>query len=194
MSPVEITGFVFGVAGVWLTIKENTWCFPVGLINVMVSLVLFYQQKLYSDAIQQVVYIVLLSYGWYQWIAGKGYEKDLEISLSSKKLLFILLIICLILSLTAGTLFKKYTDASVPYLDAIATAFSFIAQWMIAKKKIENWILWIIVNIMYIGIYVYKDLYLYAFLFFIYLILAIKGWSDWHKAYKSIKLKFIHAG
>ncbi|HKR04389.1 MAG TPA: nicotinamide riboside transporter PnuC [Bacteroidia bacterium] len=192
MSPVEIIGFVFGVAGIWLTIKENTWCFPVGLINVMISLVLFYQQKLYSDAVQQLVYIVLLSYGWYKWIAGKGYEKDLEISLSSKKLIFILLVICVIFSITAGSFFKRY-DASLPYWDATATALSFTAQWMIAKKKIENWPLWIIVNIMYIGIYVYKDLYLYAFLFFIYLILAIKGWSDWHKVYKSNKLKFTHA-
>jgi nicotinamide mononucleotide transporter len=189
MSFVEIIGFVFGVAGIWLTIKENTWCFPVGLINVMVSLVLFYQQKLYSDAIQQAVYIVLLSYGWYKWIAGKGYERDLEISLSSKNLLFMLLIICVVFSIIAGSFFKEYTDASLPYWDAAATALSFTAQWMIAKKKLENWILWILVNIMYIGIYVYKDLYLYALLFFIYLILAVQGWMEWRKVYKSNKIK-----
>ncbi|MEP7169775.1 MAG: nicotinamide riboside transporter PnuC [Bacteroidota bacterium] len=193
MSPVEIIGFVFGVAGVWLTIKENLWCFPVGLINVFVSLLLFFQQKLYSDAVQQIVYIILLSYGWYKWIAGKDYEKDLSITFSSQKLLSVLFLIAIVFSFTAGKVFDKYTDASLPYWDAAATALSFTAQWMIAKKKIENWLLWIIVNIMYIGIYIYKDLYLYAFLFLIYLILAIKGWMEWRKSYQANELKSLHA-
>jgi|SRR6185436_10383007 len=192
MSLPEIIGFIFGVAGVWLTIKENTWCFPVGLINVAVSLVLFYQQKLYSDAIQQAVYIVLLSYGWYKWVAGKDDQKDLKVSFSSVNLLSALLISGTVFTLSAGTLFKKYTDASLPYWDASATALSFIAQWMIAKKKIENWVLWVIVNIMYVSIYLYKDLYLYAFLFFIYLILAIKGWIEWRKVYALNQLPATH--
>ena len=183
MSAIEVTGFIFGVAGIWLTIKENPLCFPVGLVNVIISLILFYQQKLYSDTIQQVVYILLLSYGWYEWIAGKGFEKDHEISYSSQKLLFVLLLISVTFSITAGTLFKKYTDASLPYWDATATALCFTAQWMIAKKKIENWILWIVANIMYIGIYIYKDLYLYALLFLIYLVLAVKGYMEWKKSY-----------
>ena len=84
MSQIEIIGFVFGIAGVWLTIKENLLCFPVGLINVIVSLILFFQQKLYSDAIQQMVYIFLLSYGWYKWISGRNIEKHLAID--SKKI------------------------------------------------------------------------------------------------------------
>jgi nicotinamide mononucleotide transporter len=191
MSVTELIGFVFGVAGIWLTIKENAWCFPVGLVNVIVSLALFIGQKLYSDAIQQLVYIVLLSYGWYQWIYGKGFEKDIEISYSNKRLLFILFFIALLFSIAAGTVFKYYTDASLPYWDATATSLSFVAQWMIAKKKIENWLLWVVVNVMYIGIYIYKDLYLYAFLFLIYLILAIKGLMEWKKSYMSSQLQTV---
>ena len=76
MSVIELIGFVFGIAGIWLTIKESAWCFPVGLINVIVSLILFFEQKLYSDVIQQLVYILLLSYGWYKWISGKGFEEE----------------------------------------------------------------------------------------------------------------------
>jgi nicotinamide mononucleotide transporter len=193
MSLVEIIGFIFGIAGIWLTIKENIWCFPVGLINVIVSLVLFYQQKLYSDAIQQFVYIILLSYGWYKWISRKIETEELKISFSSEKLLIVLFLICIFFSATAGVIFKNYTDASLPYWDTTATALSFTAQWMIAKKKIENWILWMVVNIMYIGIYIYKDLFLYAFLFFIYLILAIQGWIEWRKIYKNKKVKTFHA-
>ncbi len=191
MSVIELIGFVFGIAGIWLTIKENSWCFPVGLINVIVSLILFFEQKLYSDTIQQLVYILLLSYGWYKWISGKDFEKDLEISFSNKKLLLILLLISISFSIATGAIFKKYTDASLPYWDATATALSFVAQWMIAKKKIENWILWIVANVMYIGIYIYKDLYLYAFLFLIYLILAIKGLMEWKKSYMNSQLQTV---
>ncbi len=193
ISPAEAVGFVFGIAGIWLTIKENSWCFPVGMINVIVSMVLFFQQKLYSDAIQQAVYIILLSYGWYKWITGKDDGKDLKISFSSIKLLFILFVTGLIFSVAAGFLFKKYSDASLPYWDATATALSFIAQWMIAKKKIENWMLWIIVNVMYIGIYIYKDLFLYVILFFIYLILAIQGLIQWRNVYNSKDFTFSNA-
>lgn len=182
MSAAEITGFVFGVAGIWLTIKENIWCFPVGLINVIVSLVLFYEQKLYSDAIQQIVYIVLLSYGWYKWVKGENKNGTLMISFSSRKLSFTLLMLCILFSVSAGMLFKNYTDASLPYWDATATALSFAAQWMIAKKKIENWLVWMVVNIVYTSIYLYKDLYLYALLFAVYFILAVKGWLDWKKS------------
>ena len=183
ISPVEIAGFIFGIVGIWLTIKENVWCFPVGLINVTVSLVLFFQQKLYSDAIQQVVYIILLSYGWYKWIKGDFKSQSLKISFSSAMLLVILFMLCIIFSFAAGYIFKRYTDASLPWWDATATALSFTAQWMIAKKKIENWILWMIVNIMYVGIYLYKDLFLYALLFFIYFLLAIQGWIEWKKSF-----------
>ena len=186
MSITEIIGFIFGVAGIWLTMRENTWCFPIGLVNVIVSLVLFFSQKLYSDCIQQIVYILLLSYGWYKWLIGENKKSELKISFSSNKLLVILLSLCILFSLAAGFMFEKYTDASLPYWDASATALSFTAQWMIARKKIENWLLWMIVNSMYVGIYLYKDLLLYAVLFFIYFLLAVKGWMEWKKKYQKI--------
>lgn len=182
MSSTEIIGFVFGIAGIWLTIKENVWCFPVGLVSVVASLVLFFQQKLYSDVIQQFVYIILLSYGWYKWIKGEANDKNLGVSSSSIKLLLTLFLFCILFSVIAGTVFKNYTDASLPYWDATATALSFVAQWMIAKKKIENWMIWIIVNVMYIGIYLYKDLFLYTALYSVYLLLAVKGWMEWKKS------------
>jgi len=182
ISFTEIIGFVFGVGGVFLTLKQNIWCFPIGLINVAVSLVLFFHQKLYSDAIQQLVYIILLSYGWYKWINPEDSNGKLKISFSSFKLLAALFLICVIFSAAVGSIFKKYTDASLPYWDAAATALSFASQWMIAKKKIENWLLWIIVNMMYIGIYLYIGLFLYTILFAVYLLLAIAGWKEWKKS------------
>lgn len=177
-SLLEMAGFVFGVAGVWLTIKENIWCFPVGLVNVSISLVLFFQQKLYSDSIQQFVYIILLSYGWYNWYYGNT-ERQFRITRTGSSMFIIILASAGVLSFTMGWIFSTFTDASFPYLDAGATALSFAAQFMIARKKIENWYLWMIVNITYIAIYINKDLYLYAILFTVYLSLAFAGLRRW---------------
>ncbi len=178
MSALEIIGFVFGVAGVWLTIKEHWACFPVGLVNVGVSLFLFLDQKLYSDTVQQGVYIILLSYGWYRWNTA-GNKVVLKVGVLEPMMRAVLIAAFFVIALTMGYFFDTYTDADVPYLDAIATAMSFIAQFLIARKKIENWLLWMVVNVLYIGIYTYKGLYLYAILFLIYLVLAIKGYLTW---------------
>jgi len=181
LSIFEISGFVTGIAGIWLTIRQNVWCFPVGLINVTVSLFLFIDEKLYSDALQQVFYMVLLSYGWYKWTTSKN-ENPLKVTELTAQTLFLYLVFATLIAGAMGYFFDQFTDAHVPYMDASATALSFLAQFLIAKKKIENWSIWIVVNVMYIGIYLYKDLYLYAGLFAIYLLLAVNGLMTWRKA------------
>jgi nicotinamide mononucleotide transporter len=181
MSLAEVAGFIFGIAGIFLTMKENPWCFPVGLANVIISLFIFFGQKLYADALQQVVYIILLTYGWWNWLHGPV-KSSLPVTVSDARLLIRLLLIWIAGSVSLGWVLHRYTDASTPWPDSIATVLSFIAQWMIARKKLENWILWMIVNVMYISIYLYKDLYLYAVLFSIYLLLAIKGHLIWRQA------------
>lgn len=181
MEPLEIIGFVFGVAGVWLTSRGNVWCFPVGLVNVVVSLFLFYNHKLYSDALQQSVYVVLLSYGWYQWANGKS-GKNLTIKNITPTSFIYAFLAGTVLTSTLGYFFSVYTDADLPWIDAGATSLSFIAQFFIARKIIQNWIIWIVVNVIYVGVYLYKDLHLYAVLFAIYLILAIYGYRSWKQA------------
>ncbi len=182
MNLIELLGFAFGVAGVWLTIKENVWCFPIGLVNVIISLYLFINQHLYSDAIQQGCYIFLLGYGWFNWLKGTNINQ-LPITKMSYKLALLLLFGAIGLSILMGSFFHHFTDADVPYIDASATALSFAAQYLIARKKIENWLIWIPVNLLYMGIYAYKGLYLYLLLFFIYFVLAIKGYLQWKKEF-----------
>jgi len=181
MNWIEIAGFVCGVLGIWLTLRQNVWCFPVGLANVILSLFLFYEQKLYADSLQQIVYILLLAYGWFNWNSGKESSIKLAVSTSSRNLLFQSAIAFIMCTLLLGTILSHYTDAAFPWLDSTATSLSFVAQWMIAKKKIENWWIWMVVNGMYIGIYLSKELWLYSLLFFIYLLLAISGYLTWRK-------------
>ncbi|HMT29095.1 MAG TPA: nicotinamide riboside transporter PnuC, partial [Bacteroidia bacterium] len=137
-----------------------------------------------SDAVQQVVYIFLLSYGWYYWLHPKS-EQSVLITKTEFSSWLILSIFTILTTFFMGTFFHYFTDADVPFLDATATALGFTAQYMIAKKKLENWILWMIVNLMYIGIYSYKGLYLYMILFTIYLGMAVYGYLKWRKELSS---------
>ena len=175
---IEWIGFLFGVVGIYLGIKEKIAYFPISLINVIVSLYIFYHQSLYSDVVQQGVYILLLSYGWYRWIKGSQ-NTEMPVTNASKKLIFILLGGIILLTVGMGGWFSHYTDAHLPYWDALATSMCFAAQYLMAEKKIENWLVWIDANILYIGIYLYKGLPLYAILFSIYLIMAIVGYFRW---------------
>lgn len=180
MSKTEIIGFIFGIGGVWLTIRKNTWCFPVGLVNVTITAWLVWQQRLYADVLQQVVYFILLVYGWYRWLC-ESETAEKPVSTSGRNLLIKLAIIFVAASATMGYLLHRYTDASYPYLDSTGTVICFIAQWMIAGKKIENWLLWMVANTMYIAIYLLKDLPLYSLLSAVYLALAIHGMIEWKK-------------
>ena len=185
MNWLEITGFICGIAGIVLTLKENIWCFPVGLANVILSLFLFYSQQLYADTLQQLVYIILLLYGWYHWGKSNNVSRQLPISQSSTKLLLSCFVVWLGATGILAFVLIHFTNAAAPWPDSAATSLSFIAQWMIAKKKIENWLLWMVVNTLYIAIYLYKGLNLYTFLFAIYFCLAIWGYMQWKKEMKS---------
>ena len=177
---LEITGFITGIAGVYLTLKQKIWCFPVGLINVSISLFLFYREHLFADALQQVVYIVLLVYGWYTWLHPAN-TRSLPVTNLEGKEAGMVLLLTFVCALTLGYLMSQFTTASLPWTDAAASSVAFSAQYLVARKKLQNWHFWILVNLAYVLIYLYKDLPLYALLSVVYLVLAIAGLSDWKK-------------
>jgi nicotinamide mononucleotide transporter len=182
MNTLEIIGFVSGFAGVFLTVKKNKWCFPIGIINVIISCFLFYKSRLYADSLQQLVYIPLLIVGWLNW--NKNLNEEFIVQRIKKKEGILYLSSSLLTGILLGYILKTYSNASFPWIDSMATAASFLAQYLIAKKKIENWIIWIAVNIVYITIYIQKDLQLYAVLYGVYLLLAIQGFYQWRKHLK----------
>lgn len=181
LTMTEVIGFITGVAGVWLTIRQNILCFPIGIINVLIYAYMFYSPnvRLYADALLQLIYMILLIYGWISWNKSKN-SSDQPIRINryfSTRLLFI----SAISWITLGLILSKSTDAALPWVDAGLAVLSLVAQWMIAKKMIENWIVWIVVNSAYIPLYLYKDLKLTALLYAIFLVLAIKGLMEWQK-------------
>ena len=187
-SALEITGFITGVLGVWLTIRRKILCFPIGIINVLIYAYLFQSEnvRLYADALLQIIYLILLVYGWMVWNRSKN-EKE-QIRTVSILLAKKLVIIGVLSTIALGVFLSHYTNASLPYLDAILTIISLIAQWMIAKKMIENWLLWIVVNTIYIPLYVYKGLAFTSILYLLFLILAINGWYNWRKVKSNERL------
>jgi nicotinamide mononucleotide transporter len=180
MSLLEVAAMLTGIAGVWLTVKKNIWCFPVGIINVSLYAWLFYSPsvKLYADALLQCIYILLLFYGWFNWKKNSRVDYVRKIHLST---LWKISAIIILSGVVLALFLQKNTDASLPWMDSFLTCVSLAAQWMIARKYIENWIIWIIADIIYIPLYIQKELPLTAILYAIFLFLAVKGHFEWKR-------------
>lgn len=187
MNYYEILAVVFGLVSVLLTIKENIWCWPAGIVSVSLYVVVFYEAKLYGEMGLQIVFIALQIYGWYEWLRGGEGRTELHITRSAAGLTARLALIAFAGTALMGYLLRAKTDASLPFLDSTVTVLSLIAQWMLAKKLIENWIIWIVVDVLSIGIYFYKGLYFSTMLYATFLVLATLGFIEWRKTIKSLQ-------
>lgn len=185
MTPLEIIATLFGLWSVIAYVRESVWAWPTGLINVALSIFLCWEAKLYSDAGLQVVYIGLQLYGWWQWLYGGKDRSELTITRTSPRLWLVLAAIAAAAFAGMGLLLGRCTDTDVPWWDAAPTVTSLVAQWMISKKKLENWWIWIVTDLIYIPLYAYKHLYLFAGLSAVFLVLCILGVRQWTTAYRS---------
>ena len=183
MSLLELTASVCGLASVYFTVQRHILCWPTGLVMVVLYLVIFYQVKLYSDMLLQVVYVILQVYGWHAWLYGGPDRSPLVVSRVSPLRSLIVLAGGLLIAFVWGTLMRTFTDASFPYLDAVAAVASLIAQWWMARKVLESWLVWIFVDAFSIGLYLGKSLYLTAGLYAVFLGLAIWGWREWRRVW-----------
>jgi nicotinamide mononucleotide transporter len=182
MNPVEIVAALFGVVSVYLSTKENIWSWPTAIVNVGLYIVIFFESKLYADTGLQVVYVILNAYGWYHWLYGGKNRTELPVSRTPARLAAALVAIGAVSTLIIGTLLAKKTDAALPYIDAATTSTSLVAQWMMTRKLLENWIVWVAVDVVYIGMYVFKSLHVTAVLYLIFLILSAMGYFQWRKS------------
>jgi len=180
---LEWIGAVTGIYCVYLAAKQNIWNWPVAIISVIAYTIVFYKSMLYGDAGLQIYFLGTSVYGWYFWIKKKENNEKPVTSLSAKE--YILVVIAtLILSLLLGLFLKNFTPTNVPYIDGFCTAVSFIAQILMTRKILQNWALWIFVDICYVPLYIYKNLYVTAVLYIILLVLAWLGHVDWQREYR----------
>ncbi len=177
---MEIVATVSGILCVYLQTREKIIAWPFGILSVTLSAIIFHHSRLYSDLILHVVYIFLNIYGWWHWSVKRSSDTGIAPVRLLKNTEYALWTIVIVAGTTAlGTAMSAWTDADLPYFDAFTTTGSLVAQFLLARKILQNWLLWIIVDIVAINVYLYKGLYYFAFLFFVYLLLCIKGYRDW---------------
>jgi len=173
---IELASVITGLIWIILLTRENIWCWPFGIISSLLSIYLFYEGKLYSEAILYLYYVFIGIYGWYMW----GQERKLKIQ--EWKLIphLVILGLGILGTLLLGSYFSG-TDANRPYHDAASTAFSFLASYMEAQKILSGWIFWIAINAFSIWLYLDRGFQLYAMLMGIYFILSVYGYMNWKK-------------
>lgn len=180
-APLDQINLVLGIAGVWLMIRRSLWAFPVGLVAVAVQGVLFFQAKFYADATQQVFFFAALAWGWWHWVRDRGAAPELPVTALPWRARGLTLVLGAVAVAAWALALRRWTDAVMPWRDAFIAVFGIAAQVLQSRKVIENWPLWIVVNVVAIASYWKADLAYTAFLYAIYLGLAVVGWREWRR-------------
>jgi nicotinamide mononucleotide transporter len=182
MTVLEAIAVLFGIACVVLTIRQSVWCWPTGLVQVVLYVQVFYVARLYSDMLLHVAYVVLQIYGWRQWLRGAADTSALPVSSLSWTARATGAAAIGVIAVAWGTAMATYTDAAAPHADAFIAAASLGAQYLLAHKLIENWLIWLTVDVVGIAVYWSRDLRLTAGLYAVFLLLAAIGLRTWLRA------------
>ncbi len=182
MSWVELVGAIISAWAVWLTALRKPWCWPIGLISVLVYSWIFVDAKLYSDALLQLAFAGLIVYGWHRWLRNLGEDGRVRVAPLPPGEATLHVVIGMAGALALGFAMHRYTDAALPWLDAALTSFSLVAQWWQGRRHIAAWWLWIAVDVIYVGEYVYKHLMITSVLYAGFIVLAIMGLRAWRMA------------
>jgi len=187
-NKTELLGAILGILYVRYSIRQSILTWPMGLLTSLLYIIVFFNSALYAAMGLQVYYVVISVYGWYYWLKGKREDNKslLPVRNVSKQLwikfgTFTILIYAVILFVLIN-----FSDSDVPFFDSLTTSFSILATWMLAKKYIENWIIWIFIDFVSIGLYMYKSLWPTVILFIVYTVMAFLGYIEWKK---DLKLK-----
>jgi nicotinamide mononucleotide transporter len=175
-------------------IRQNIWAWPLGIVYVAASISVLLEARLYANLILHVVaFLPMNVYGWYYWLFGKEKDQEqLQVTRASWRLLAVVITICLAGTAALGTMFAVMTDAALPYWDNGLFVGSVVTMWLTARKKIENWIFWFVIDVVSVGVYWTQGLTLYAALYFVYLGMAVAGWLSWKASLELVSA--VHIG
>lgn len=185
---IEILGTIVGIIYLWLEYKANIYLWLVSIIMPAIYLYIFYVARLYADFAINIYYLLIAIYGWMAWKYGfklfsakreKNGDEMLRVSHVPKKLWIRLMAVYVILQLSITWVLIAYTNSDVPWLDSFTTSVSILAMWLLARKYLEQWLVWIVVDVVSAGLYLYKDLYYTSALYAVYAIIAIFGYYKW---------------
>ncbi|MEO8909036.1 MAG: nicotinamide riboside transporter PnuC [Gemmatimonadaceae bacterium] len=185
MDPIELVAVVMTLVGIILTIREKISCWPVAIVGILAYMVVFIRARLYADTVLQPIYVVQNIYGWWYWAHGgaRG-QGDAPIVVLNQRNRVAWLAGTVVVSVIVGAALARWTNAAAPYADATLSTTSLVANWLLARKVLENWWLWIAVNIGYVILFWRKHLVLSAGLYAVLLVLAIAGLIEWQRSRK----------
>lgn len=187
-SALEWFGTITGFLCVYLAARQHILNWPISILSVAAYAVLFYQSRLYGNAVLQVYFFGTAVYGWHYWAKrSKAADKKPIASYSVAQMIGVSVVI-MVLSGILGLFLSAYTDTDVPYIDGFCTAMSFTAQFLMTRKVLQNWLIWVLVDICYIPLYIYKGFALTALLYMAFAVIATMGYIDWRKTWKASSL------
>jgi len=189
---VEVCGTLTGFLYLGFSIRQHYLTWPVGLLNALFYIVVFFTAKIYADMSLQFYYVAISVYGWYCWLHGSTTGQSLEVTRTSPSLWLKLVVLSLLLFVVIAVVLVRLTDSPVPYWDAVTTALSIVATWMLARKKIEHWLVWVLVDFISIGLFIVKELYPTTLLFVVYTILAVYGYFEWRKELNPVSCEAVN--
>ncbi len=183
---------LLAIAYILLAIRQSIWCWPAAFLSTLIYAILFFDVSLLMDSALNVYYLIMAVYGWYSWkYSGKLQEKELEITTYGLNKNIKIIAVLTVISLAFGYIMANYTHADFAYIDSFTTVFAVFGTYMLAKKVIENWIYWIVIDAVSIYIYIQKGLNLTAIMFIIYTVLAFVAYKKWSKEYDSAKTQTV---
>jgi len=182
---IEIVGAILSLIYLDLSIKQKVSLWFFGIISSVFYIVIFFQTKFYADMSLQFYYVFISIYGWINWKRGKqGSGEELPTTQLSKRLLLNLVVATGLIYIVYYLILSKFTDSTIPKADSLVGALSVVGTWMLAKKFIENWLVWIVADALCVGLYIYKGLFPTAILFIVYTVMSVVGYWQWKKRMK----------
>jgi nicotinamide mononucleotide transporter len=180
VSTLELVAFVLALAMVWLNLRINPWAWPLAIVSSGLYFALFWGSRLYGDASLQLLFMALAAWGWWQWRRGTLADGSALVVRRLRPAQLRALGAALALAWPAtGWFLRSFTDTDVPWWDAFPTAASVIGQWLLGRKYLENWAVWIAVNLVSVGLFAYKGLWFTGLLYALFIALSVAGWRAW---------------
>lgn len=190
MFIIEFLSVIFTLICVYLTVKKSIWAWPISLIGVALYSIVFYRTQLFADFGLQIIFFIQGVYGWINWYVNKDkITKKLKTTYLSLKGRLLYTGLIMISYVFVALILDNFTNSNVPYIDSFVAVLSLYANWLLARRRIDNWVLWIIADLVYVGLFYYKGLYMSMGLYFIFLFMAGSGLINWIKTYKKETLK-----
>jgi nicotinamide mononucleotide transporter len=181
MSVTEIIAALLGVANIALLVRRSIWNYPFGIAMVVLYGWVFYGARLYSDAALQVFFFLIQIYGWWNWLRAREGDGLIRIEVMSNTSRLAWCAVIAVATLAEGWYLAHYTPDAAPWMDANTTAMSVVAQYLLSVRKIENWILWLVTDVVQIGLYYWKGLYPTTALYVLFLVISAVGLWEWRK-------------